>query len=302
MIRSLCLFLLFAAITNTHAQVHFQYFDGADTLPTSVIVTLVPDTANVWQIGRPHKTLFDSAATFPNAIVTDTVAPIPTSNSSSFIVSIHPYTVGPFIRAYQWKQKLDLQKKINGGIVEFSTDSGAHWENAFNNPHVYSYYGFLPYSQDTLLSGEYALSGTDTVWRDIWLCLPTHIVLSTDSMLVRFTLKTDTLFTNKEGWMIDNIMVHPTFMHTASKLIKETDAINVFPTVTKGIVQIGAKRTYKLTGIRKMQLINAAGKVVCEYGSSAVNTSIDISRFPAGEYYLKVTTNLNSNSFKIILQ
>ncbi len=93
------------------AQTFYQYFDGADTLTTSVIVNIVSDSSNVWQIGRPQKTIFDSAATLPNAIVTDTIGFIPLNNTSSFIISVHPYTLGPFVSAYQWKQKLDLLKK-----------------------------------------------------------------------------------------------------------------------------------------------------------------------------------------------
>ncbi len=121
-------------------------------------------------------------------------------------------------------------------------------------------------------------------------------------MLVRFTLKSDSVDSNKEGWLIDNIILHPTFMHTASKILKETDVLDVYPTVTSGVVYIGTKRSRKLNNIEKIQLINAAGQIVHEYGNSQVNTSIDISDFADGMYLLKIKTNLRTNTFKIILK
>ena len=54
------------------AQFFTQYFDGADTsIQNSILIETDTSVSNVWQIGHPQKIIFDSAATAPNAIVTD---------------------------------------------------------------------------------------------------------------------------------------------------------------------------------------------------------------------------------------
>ena len=46
------------------------------------------NASNIWQIGEPSKTLFSSARSNPNALVTDTLNNYPVNDSSSFIVRI----------------------------------------------------------------------------------------------------------------------------------------------------------------------------------------------------------------------
>jgi len=296
------LFVCLVASCTLHAQFYRQYFDGADTTSASAKVKIQPLTDNIWQVGKPQKVFFNSAATLPNAIITDTIHNYPAANTSSFVISVRPYVAGPFINAYQWVEKLDMTKKHSGGIIEFSVDSGATWVNVFNNPSIYSFYGFDSSSKDTLLTGEYALSGTDTSWRDIWLCFPPYFAVTTDSLLLRFTFKSDSADTgfHHEGWMIDNFIIHPTFVHTASKILKETDQLNIYPNYTTGILQIGTKRAKKLTGIQKMEMLNSDGKLLRQWGESDFNTQIDISDLPAGNYLLNIKTNLGTEIFKVV--
>lgn len=307
MIYRLSLLFGFLFITqNLFAQTFIQRFDGADTTIYSIIVTIHTDSTNIWQIGKPQKTIFDSAYSLPNVIVTDTVGYIPVNDTSSFTISIHSSAYwSPFVYAYQWVQKLDLLKGHQDGIIEVSVDSGATWHNVFNNPSVSDFYGFNLANVDTLISGldtTYAFSGTDTSWKNIWLCFPGYYYTLTDSMLLRFTVFTDSVDSNKEGWMIDNFYSSPSFQHTAVKVLKETDSIIVYPKPTTGTVYIGALRTQKLKTIEKMQLINSAGQIVHQYGQSLVHTSIDISDFPDGIYYLKIQTNVRTSTYQLLLQ
>ena len=299
--KLLLLFVLSLFLQQASAQTYYQYFDGADTLTTSIIVNILPDSNHVWQIGRPQKIIFNSAATLPNAIVTDTINHYPVNDTSSFIVSTRPYWT-PYIYAYQWKQKLDLDKKHDGAIVEFSVDSGATWQNAFHNAHVYNFYGFDPANADTLPSGQYAFTGTDTAWRDIWLCIGGPTSVTTDSMLIRFTLITDSIDSNKEGWLIDNMMAHPTWIHTATKMLKEIDHISVYPTITSGAVTISTKKQYKLKEIQRMELFDAGGKMLQEYSDHSLNQTIDLSGYADGIYILKIKSNLGSDTHKLVLK
>ena len=51
---------------------------------SSPYLSIVPLPQNIWQIGVPHKTFFNTAYTLPNAIVTDTMNVYPVNNSSAF--------------------------------------------------------------------------------------------------------------------------------------------------------------------------------------------------------------------------
>src|ERR1700756_1811269 len=123
------LFIAFISSTS-FAQYYFtQYFDGANTSPSnSIIINLDTASGNIWQVGKPQKTIFHAAATVPNALVTDTINYYPIKNTSVFTFSfncIAPYAV----MALQWMQKLDMDPHHHdGGIVEFSTDSGTTWQ------------------------------------------------------------------------------------------------------------------------------------------------------------------------------
>ena len=170
-------------------QTYSQYFDGADTSAfNSLLINIDTSSSNIWQIGQPQKIIFDTAATFPNAIVTDTSNYYPTNNTSSFSFGVDPQWFGWGILALQWKQKLDMDIDYDGGIIEFSSDTGNTWKNVFNNPYVYNFYGFDTANQDTLISGDYAFSGTDSTWKDIWLCFDLSWLSFSDSLMFRYTL------------------------------------------------------------------------------------------------------------------
>ena len=183
------LFILVLSVSGwSFAQQSYQqYFDGADTSASnSILIQLDTASTNIWQVGQPLKIIFDSAATAPNAIVTDTNHIYPKNNISRFTFKVKPWT--PWgILAIQWKQKLDMEKHHAGGVIEYSIDTANTWTNIFNDPHVYNLYGFLPANQDTLWTGDVAFSGTDSSWRDVWLCFDMSWLSFNDSIYFRYT-------------------------------------------------------------------------------------------------------------------
>lgn len=284
---------------------HYQYFDGANTTPsTSIMVTIQTSTMNIWQIGKPQKTLFSSASTIPNVIVTDTINYYPKNNVSTFTFSIlNPYwpSAGPFITALRWKQKLDMDQGLDGGIVEYSTNSGTTWVNTLNNPNIFMYYGYQPANKDTLPSGQYCFSGTDNVWRDLWLCMGPTITNVNDTLMMRFSFKSDSVNTNKEGWMIDNMMAYITSMHPVKSISQEED-INVYPNTTSGILNVETKRHDEKGFIMFVELYDLSGKLLESYGQNTAKVVLDISKYPDGMYNLKVVSNKITSIFPVILQ
>jgi hypothetical protein len=298
LLPALLLVLLFSSKASAQPSLK-QYFDGADTLPANSLI-IIKDTAfgNIWQVGKPRKSIFKAAATVPNVIITDTINNYPVNNTSRFTITFKDsvFFGYPFV-AVRWKQKLHMQKKEDGGIVEFSKNGGP-WQNVFNNSGVYNLYGYLQSNKDTLNSGEYAFSGTDTVWKDIWLCFRGLTI--SDSMAIRFTLKTDSTNNSKEGWMIDNMLVQRTLVHTVGQTGSGRDS-KLYPTSTNGIIYIEAEHVTQNHDITSVLIYDANARIVQEHHDIKQRYMIDLAGLPAGEYFVRVTTNLGKETFTVLL-
>src|SRR5438045_3733211 len=115
--KKIILFTFILLCVSIRSQSYYnQYFDGANVNPNnSFIIGIGTNTNNIWQVGKPQKTLFSSASTTPNVIVTDTINYYPNNNVSTFTFIAVP-GCGLCVYALQWKQKLDMLPDSAGGI------------------------------------------------------------------------------------------------------------------------------------------------------------------------------------------
>lgn len=297
--------VLILYIPACFSQLYQQYFDGADTINdpfsnSSIFVQIDTNSSNIWQVGSPQKIIFDSAATAPNALITDTINYYPINNQSSVQFTIVPWTTWGVL-AIQWKQKLDIDTSGDGAFVEFSVDGGNTWQNAFNNPYVYNFYGYNPENVDTLANNEIAFVGTDTAWRDIWLCYSMFWLNHNDSVVVRFTLKTDSIEHNKEGWMIDNLLAHVTIVHTIDKKLTDNH-LKVYPNPTSSILYIETEKIMGPHIIEEMVLVNALGQEMEKWRNIPTKFFIHTHKYEAGNYFLHIRTNLKSETVPIVIR
>jgi|ERR1051325_3134646 hypothetical protein len=296
--------LLICIVQFSSAQFFTQYFDGADTSGwNSIRIDIDTASQNVWQIGTPQKTIFDSAATQPYAIVTDTINFYPKNDTSRFIAKVLMNFPNWGIFALQWKQKLDFDQGFDGGIIEYTTDNGNTWVNVFNNPFVYNFYGFQPSNKDTLVGGEFAFSGTDSTWRDIWLCFDLSWIQQFnwgDTLQFRFTMLSDSANSHKEGWIIDNMLAHITIIHTV-KETKQENYLNVFPNPANNIVHIQTQKIMEYHIIEQMELIDPLGRVVDKWENIPTKFWFDTNKYNDGMYFLKVKTNIKSETLPLVI-
>lgn len=287
---------------HMNAQYYQQYFDGEDTsVFNSILIELDTSVLNIWQIGKPQKTIFNSASTVPNALITDTINTYPLDDTSRFIAKVL-LDFGNFgIFALQWKQKLDMDEHLDGGIIEYSVDSGSTWINVFNNPYVYNFYGFDTTNLDTLANGVYAFSGQDTAWKNIWLCFNLSWLQQygfSDTVLFRFTFLSDSLDNSREGWMIDNMLAHVTYPHTIQE-VKLDNYINVYPNPANKIVNIETEKINGFHIIELMELIDQEGRVVDRWEKIPTKFWFETKKYSSGTYFLKIRTNLKSETIPI---
>jgi hypothetical protein len=278
-----------------------QYFDGADTSAwNSIFVHIEADSNNLWQVGTPQKTIFNAPATIPNVIVTDTINSPSGANLSRFEFKIGTQVWGWGILALQWMQKLDMPPGLAGGIIEFSVDTGQTWQNAFNNPYVYNFYGYQPGNHDTLFTGEEGFSGQDTSWRDIWLCYDLSWMFGIDTIGVRFTFKADSVAEGYEGWMIDNLLAHITFGHTLKEVPKD-DHLLVYPSVTSNRIHILAAKHALEDYIERIEVMDPMGRIVESIGPCPTRFWMDLQHLTPGNYYVRVTTPHGTETSKVVL-
>ncbi len=304
--KTLILSIAFVAICSVSGAQYdyYQNFDGADTIgnPNYSVIIIEKDTNSLWQIGVPNKNYFNSANTVPNVIITDTVNPYPINDTSSFVFGLsNNLFIYSGVIAVQWVQKIDIEKGKDVGLVEYSIDTGQTWVNSFNNPYVYNFYGYNATDVDTV-NNEVGFSGLNMNWSDVWLCFSgSYFSTVTDSLLIRFTFKSDSIMDYKEGWMIDNFYVHPTWFHTVSELEQDEYAL-LFPNPTndgKINIQIQKNKDYQI--IEYIKVFDVEGKLVKSYDLSPTKFQIDLSDLDNGTYIIEIKTNKKKVSKKIVL-
>lgn len=193
-------------------------------------------------------------------------------------------------------QKVDADLGTDGGIIEFSLDSGVTWQNPFYNPTVYNFFGFDYQYTDTLSNGQIGFTGTDTTWRNVWLCMYDQY----QGFKVRFTFLSDSIDQSKEGWMIDNLIYQPTFSHTVGENTR-ANFFKIHPNPSPGRVYIENQDLIGPNYIEKMELVDLEGRVVQQWGKRPPDTHVDLEAHPNGVYFLNIQTQKNFESFKVIL-
>lgn len=293
-------------LSYAQSPVLYQNFDGYDSLFSALFTTI--DTSyvdNIWQVGPPQKSIFNNAWNTPNVLITDTIQSYPINNHSSFSMHIPNTTPGWSwsILAIQWMQKLDFEEGKDGGIIEYSIDSGQTWINAFNSPYTYNFYGFDTSNKDTLGNGTYAFSGTDSLWKSIWLCFDYNFIQTiSGDFHIRFSIHSDSVDSQQEGWMLDGFVVQRTLVHTVKELEDEPQPyLKVYPTQTQGRVHIEAEKLQEFHIIEQIDLMSTNGQIVQSWGTSPTKFYIDIDNHSNGMYFLRVKTNKKTETIPIIL-
>ncbi len=214
--------LFLFAINFSIAQ---NYTENFETTPTRI---WLDSTAadSLWHIGTPQKTIFDSAYSIPNAIVTDTVSPYPDSANASFFVEFELGGVNPYVEFYH---RYDTETSHAGGIVEVSLDGGHNWvalyqgltidgtmdtifDDSQNDGWASVYFfeptGDWPGMNDTLPNGKPAFQGSSTGWAHSTIQFGCMALKANQDYLIKFTFYSDssTNYTG-DGWMLDNFYI-----------------------------------------------------------------------------------------------
>ena len=243
---------------------------------------------NKWQIGKPQKKIFKSAYSPKNVIVTDTVNSYPVNNTSVFIIKnvadggfFTPHTAT--VSGYYYVNSDSL---TDTGTIEFSPDNGKTWIDLIN-PGMYSSY--------INWSGQKpVLTGNSNGWNHFYVWLerlgPLFKIQHGDTVLYKFSFKSDAIQTNKDGLMYDDLGFVD-YVEGISK-IQNDNLISIYPNPSSEELIISETEKQDCPSI---QIINSIGQII--YSDNCLKSErINIKQLNDGTYYLKY---VNSKKFAV---
>jgi hypothetical protein len=269
--------LLFISI-ECYSQYGFGYinFDSPSYLTSIVIDT--SNSNNIWQVGRPEKTLFTEAYSFPRAIITDSINPYPPDNDSYFYLWV---VVDYFPWLAEWTDfdfyyKIDCNSLLDYGRVEYSFDHGITYHNIFQT----CQYKVLDASGNLKASNGYGNPIVLTGQSNDWLhCSFTLGMPANDSVVLRFTFHSDSIPGTHDGWMIDDISWESFW----EGINEKCSYLNIFPNPTETNLTIGSN-----TRLKEISIITSLGEGIYHESIFTSNKTINTEHLKTGLYYLKI--------------
>ena len=267
--------------TNLNAD-HF-YFDSTQT-------------NNLWQIGAPLKIGFIPALEGTRSLITDTALNYPINNISSFYIKIIVHCPHPYGTKIQFLHKFSSDTTIDGGTIEISHDNGNSWINLIDDP-LLMYPNELYSSTDTIQSLGWKPGFSGNINSNYVMFEINTSEFSDDTLVFKFTFASDSIETNKEGWMIDEM-----YLMAWGSEIEEynlNSQISVFPNPTSDKIYFASK--IKIQKPFEVNVFNQLGELVLQKDSKE-NEDIDISNLNTGIYFCSFRNESFYATKKIIVQ
>lgn len=260
-----------------------------------LFIDTISNANNIWQIGSPQKTVFSSAATPPNAIVTDTLNYYPINDTSSFILK-HVANLGfsmPCDVTFGGKYFVNSDTLTDFGKIEISPNNGSTWINLADPIYASSIYWNNPYIQPVF-------TGNSNGWKqyraDIHDFGSLFNIQNNDTVLFRFTFISDGIQTNKDGLMFDSLFVWDVPPIGINHISSNDINVFTYPNPSMTFLNIVFDKTKSEIGT--MEIYDNTGRIVEEImiPINENKISIDINDYPEGIYLFNL---INRDGYKI---
>jgi hypothetical protein len=249
----------------------------------------------IWQVGHPTKTVFNSAYSNPNAIVTDTLNPVPAHDTSTFYLMHQRDNFAPWHGFY-----LDFWFQMDGdstdyGRIEISPDSGLTWINILNQDTTYQiqWQSIKPTLKGST-SGWQEFRIDMTQWASGWGTFP--VAMTADTILFRFTYITDSSSTPHDGWIIDNFILEDVW--EGIQEYQNNNIISIAPNPTNENLLI---HKTKSTDNASIQIYDCKGQLVSE-NKNFKEENISTKNLQNGVYLLKYSDTKNYSVKRFVVQ
>jgi len=260
-------------------------FDSQSSLQHLTIDT-ISNQNNIWQIGNPQKTIFTNAYSVPNVLVTDTINSYPINDTSIFIIT--NVTVGGFeychtaILAGQYFVNSDTLTDY--GKIEFSPDNGTIWIDLLSDTVDYLYWE----------TDKPILTGNSYQWKSFWVNLAelgyNFGVHDGDTVLYRFTFISDSVQTNKDGLMFDDLHFED-WVEGIEEVGFELIKSKCFPNPTKKELTISFNN--KQNSNFEIYVYDILGNEISNSKTNSNIVNLSVSEYSNGTYFYKLVDKKN---------
>jgi Secretion system C-terminal sorting domain len=292
--KTLFIISFFAIVGSSSAQFIWHINFDDNICSEHVFIDTVSNPNCAWQIGQPDKTVFDSAFSLPNAIVTDTINPVPKNDTSTFLFWHERDNWSPwhfFVLRFWFKMD---GSENDFGTIEISPNNKTNWINVLTEDSTYSLEWWSP---------KPTLKGTTEGWQHFNLDLSDWasgggifpIPMTADTIWFRFTYITDSLSTPSDGWMMDSFELEDWWESIAEN--EKKDLFSIYPNPASDKIKIELNQNATLHNI---QIFNISGGIL--YQASANKAlSIDVKQFNNGIYLLKYSNGKNFSTKRFVV-
>ncbi|NOU20054.1 MAG: T9SS type A sorting domain-containing protein [Bacteroidales bacterium] len=264
------------------------YTDTLDFRPLCNWIKINNPESNTWEIGQPNKGVFNSTHSGKLGIITDSTSMYKNNLNDYFSITI-PYSDNQFGEGtLSFYHKYQTDTLIDGGIIEVSYNNGIDWKNIRDDKnHVMT--NFIGLYNDTIKGGKYGFSGNSKGWQYaefhwVWIMRTKGSTPENyDKSILRFRFISDNVNTNKEGWLIDDIVFRGYDISGKVSEFKDNQ-IKVFPNPTTGKIFFNYPDKYNLN--IKIDIIDINGRIILS--KSPINNQIDITNNKPGTYMYKI--------------
>ncbi len=267
-----------------------------DTIEKVYIDTSI--NGNIWQIGRPQKTIFNSAFNGQRAILTDTINFYPNNNLSEFIIKTPTYMSNWGGIEFYFRHKFDTDTLIDGGTIEVSYD-GINWENILTSPALFIRNNSFSMNDTVSSLNEPGFSGQSKNWKEVhyfWNYPPT------DTIRVKFKFASDNTDNNREGWMIDSLYFEYNLGIGIAENNFSLDNFVLYPNPSADNSTLLFNN--KNSTAHELTLINSTGQAISTINNiTADHFVINNKNIPNGIYFFILkTTDKKVASGKLIIE
>ena len=273
-------------------------------------VTNVPTKPSTWEArdwtiksnlpkSRPGKAIFaidpingDCASNLQNGIL----------RLESPTITMPTFTSGKYEMAFN--HYVATESTWDGGNIKYSLNEGS-WTLVPVTAFTYNGYNSTldgTSSNDNPLKGQRAFTGTDGgslggSWGQSVIDLSKLGVTSGSKIKFRFEMGTDGC-NGVEGWYLDELYVY-NCSTLAVEDVKKQNGISVFPNPTSGFITIQNTRN---SDLKTVEIYNVAGQLIKNFklNSGTNKASLDMSQLLNGTYILKVKSESENNTVKVI--
>lgn len=259
-----------------------------------------------WQIGDPGKTVFDTAWSAPNALVTDTVLPYPVAGISYAEFSAPIDFFGEEVEvAFSYRMEVDPGEAF-GWVEYFDAGFTQSWVKA--DPWESWMGSFIDWSGDGLdTDSALIFTGTNNGWGSVllsWRCLtvlqgPNDRASVTDSMRFRFAFQALANTNGRDGWMIDDLVVTN---NGCIGGVQELAPIQLTVSPNPANDRVVLEFTNAPSGPTTLELFRADGAMVHREGMRGTRHVLDLPSLRDGPYVIRVTGEYGQLVHRLVIQ